>query len=195
MTIAANHSQIKGALWGKTCSKCKEMKPLNAFAKDKYHGDGLKTRCRSCRNDDQRQYWQARLQRQQEQPGEQSDKTARPRARRGQSVHSPAPIATLPAQYPSAPMDMQLYTLVGELRAEIAHLKSAPSLAPGTLGSEPSPFSVEEMRKLRQDILSLKSSLEKVAATGERQMQVMERQVQATEKFMQAMRDFFGPTK
>lgn len=193
MATTASHNQIKGALWGKTCSKCGEAKPLSAFAKDKYHSDGLKTRCRSCRNDDQRQYWQARLQRQQGQLGEQLDKTARPRARRGQNVRSPAPIAAFPAQYPSAPslMDMQLYTLVGELRAEIAHLKSTPSLVPGTSGSEPSPFSVEETRKLRQDILSLKQSCEKAAATNERLMQVMERLIQSNEEHMQTMREIF----
>ncbi len=177
----------------KTCTKCKETLPLSAFAKDKYHSDGLKTRCRSCRNADQSQYWQARLQRQQ-------DKTVSPPARQRPKARRPESITTLPVQmretttqYPSVPssLDIQLSALVGELRAELAHLKSAPSLAPDASRGEPSPFSIEEIRKLRQDVLSLKQSMEKATASNERLLQTIERLTQSNEKHMQTMREIF----
>jgi hypothetical protein len=41
----------------KRCSKCREVKPLDAFGRDRTTSDGLKCRCRDCtREDSQRRY-------------------------------------------------------------------------------------------------------------------------------------------
>lgn len=40
----------------KTCTKCGEPKPLDAFAKDKQKRDGLTPRCKACRRADDRRY-------------------------------------------------------------------------------------------------------------------------------------------
>lgn len=41
----------------KLCRGCNETKSLIAFGKDKYRADGLTTRCKSCRNKQNKQYY------------------------------------------------------------------------------------------------------------------------------------------
>jgi hypothetical protein len=40
----------------KTCGKCKEIKPLTEFYKDKSRGDGLTYRCKVCQTEDNARY-------------------------------------------------------------------------------------------------------------------------------------------
>jgi hypothetical protein len=41
----------------KTCSKCKETKPLEAFGKDKHNNDGLRYKCKDCTKLERKQRW------------------------------------------------------------------------------------------------------------------------------------------
>jgi hypothetical protein len=43
-------------IMNKVCTKCKESKPLSEFSKKKGYKDGIYSRCRSCENEDRRDY-------------------------------------------------------------------------------------------------------------------------------------------
>src|SRR5215831_7133417 len=41
----------------KRCSRCRAVKPFEAFGRDRTHRDGLRSRCRSCEHVGQRSWW------------------------------------------------------------------------------------------------------------------------------------------
>lgn len=47
----------------KVCTKCKQLKPLTEFHKHKTHKDELKSRCKSCREEDNKKYRQQNFKR------------------------------------------------------------------------------------------------------------------------------------
>jgi hypothetical protein len=65
----------------KTCTKCKEEKPLTSFHKKSGTYDGLQQRCKTCRNEDKQKY-------RKDNPWQQKGESARFRAKNKKKIES-----------------------------------------------------------------------------------------------------------